>query len=53
MYKLICQYVRHMQNSVNGLKALCLVLLAERDAVTVSKKIVEIIESSILETVLK
>lgn len=42
-----------MQNSVNGLKALCLVLLAERDAVTVSKKIVEIIESSILETVLK
>lgn len=42
-----------MSNSVSGLKAPCLVLLAEKDGVIVSKKIVEIIESRILETILK
>lgn len=42
-----------MQNSVNDLQAPSLVLLAEEDAVIVSKKIVEIIESGILETIVK
>lgn len=53
VYKLICHCVRQMSNSVSGLKAPCLVLLAEKDGVIVSKKIVEIIESRILETILK
>lgn len=42
-----------MQNSVNGLKAFCMVLLSEKDAVIVPKKIVEIIESDVLETILQ
>lgn len=47
--------MRHIQNSMTGLKALftCMFLLTGKVAVTVSKKIMEINGNSILDTILK